>query len=161
MNPGKSRIYLITLLISVFIFSLFLAYGCSKKEQKKQSETEQKIQWNYNLDSALTLATGLNKPLMIDFMATWCPPCKKMEDSTFSDPDVIKKAAFFVPLRIDVDKHQDVANKYNSNAHKYGGIGIPNILFMTGNEKKLKHIVGYSGPKAFIAVMDSVLALTK
>jgi len=32
---------------------------------------------------------------------------------------------------------------------------------MTGNEKRLKHIIGYRGPKAFIAVMDSILALTK
>ena len=47
--------------------------------------------------------------------------------------------------------------KYNANARKYGGVGIPNILFMTGKKEKIKHIVGYHGPAQFLAVMDSVL----
>ena len=48
--------------------------------------------------------------------------------------------------------------KYNGNARKYGGIGIPNILFMDGNEKVIKHIVGYYDSEAFLAVLDSVLS---
>ena len=92
-------------------------------------------------------------------MADWCPPCRAMEDSTFSNPEVINKAQDFIPLRIDVDEHQDVANKYNGNASKYGGVGIPNILFMKADETRLKHVIGYHGPQKFIAVMDSVLTL--
>jgi len=116
------------------------------------------IKWTYKLKEGLAKAKREGKPVMIDFTAVWCPPCKAMEDSTFSDASVIAKAESFVPVRIDIDKQREVAAKYGALARKYGGIGIPNILFMTAGEKKLKHIVGYYGPRQLVAAMDSALA---
>jgi len=116
------------------------------------------INWITNIDSALTLALEQNKPVMIDFMATWCPPCKMMDDSTFSDEDVIVKAGSFITVRIDVDKQQETANAYNSNAGKYGGIGIPNLLFLDPQGNTLAHPIGFLPPENIIATMDSVLA---
>ncbi len=46
---------------------------------------------------------------MVDFMAEWRPPCRKIEDSTFSYPGVIKKSSLFIPVRIDVDKQGEIA----------------------------------------------------
>ena len=98
---------------------------------------------------------------MVEFMAEWCPSCKMMEDSTFVNPGVIEKADRFIPVRIDVDRQKDIADEYKSNARKYGGIGIPNILFMTPRRRRLKHRIGYMDAAALTAVMDSVLAETK
>ena len=80
-----------------------------------------------------------------------------MEDSTFSDPGGIKKAASFIHVRVDVYKERETYEKYGVNARKCGGIGIPNILFLDGKGNKIKQVVGYQGAKKFIAVMDSVL----
>jgi len=115
------------------------------------------IPWGSSVGEALTAARTTGKPVIIDFMATWCPPCHAMEDSTFSDSGVIAKAASFVPVRIDVDKQRDVAEAYGGNARKYGGRGIPNILFLDKDGATIRHIVGYYGPRQLIAVMDSVL----
>ena len=82
-----------------------------------------------------------------------------MEKRTFNQPGVIEKIKSFVTLRIDVDKQAEIANTYNCNAEKYGGIGIPNILFMTHEEKRLKHIIGYRASEALVAAMDSVLTM--
>ena len=119
------------------------------------------IKWGYNLDEGLAKAKKESKPVMVDFMAVWCPPCKAMEDSTFSDAAVIGKSAAFVPVRIDIDKQHAVAAKYNGLARKYGGIGIPNILFLAADGTTLKHVVGYYGPQQLIAAMDSALAAPK
>ncbi len=135
----------------LFVFFVLVS-DCTKKK-------DQGIEWMTDLQKALTIAEKQDKPLMIDFMATWCPPCKKMEDSTFSDPRVIEKAGSFVTLRIDVDKQGEIADKYNCNASKYGGIGIPNILFMTHEEKRLRHIIGYRKPDVLLSEMDSVLSV--
>ena len=60
-------------------------------------------------------------------------------------------------LKIDVDKQQDIANKYNGNARKYGGMGIPNILFLDKENNIVHRIVGFHDASQLIAVMDSVL----
>jgi thiol:disulfide interchange protein DsbD len=143
------------LLCLVFLVAVSVA-GCGGDAGKQESTG---IPWLEDLDTALLTARELRKPLMIDFTATWCPPCRKMEKSTFSNEEVIRRARSFVTLRIDVDKQRDIAVRYNGNARKYGGVGIPNILFMTAGEERLRHIIGYYDPDSLVAVMDSVLSI--
>ena len=112
------------LLTLILIISLF---SCRDEVHEKILN---EIQWEDNLDLALTMASDSNKIIMIDFMAEWCPPCQKMDNETFSNENIIKKSNDFILVRIDIDKQQNVAKEYNGNARKYGGTGIPNILFL-------------------------------
>jgi len=136
------------LILIIFFFS------CGDKVDE---ENFNEIQWGNNLDLAVTIASDSDKIIMIDFMAEWCPPCKKMDQETFSNENIIKKSNDFIPVRIDVDKQQDVAKEYNGNARKYGGIGIPNILFLDKQKNIIRHIVGFHDADRLIGVMDSVL----
>ena len=94
---------------------------------------------------------------MIDFMAEWCPPCKEMDKITFSNINIIKKSNELIPVRIDVDKQKNIAEEYNGNARKYGGIGIPNILFLDKKKNVVRHIVGFHDVDQLMGIMDSVL----
>jgi len=143
----KLRIYITTILLAINL------YQCSGSKTPEP----QSIQWLYSIDSAHAAALQHNKPIMIDFMAEWCPPCKTMEDSTFNQTGVIEKSHQFITLRIDVDKHPDVAIDYNGNARKYGGVGIPNLLFLSPDNEKIKHAIGFHNAGQLIAAMDSAL----
>ena len=136
------------------LFILLLIVGCGKQNHKMISN---EIHWGYNLDSAFTVASTSNQIIMIDFMAEWCPPCKKMDENTFSNSMIIKKANDFIPIRIDVDNNRTIAEGYNGNARKYGGIGIPNILFLDKEKKVIRHIVGFHDADQLMGIMDSVL----
>jgi len=142
---------------AVFLAAAILA-GCAGEDNKVESP---RIPWASDISGAISKAHSDSGIVMVDFTAVWCPPCRAMEDSTFSDPDVIKKAESFIPVRVDVDAQREVAEKYGGNARKYGGIGIPNILFLDGDGKKIKQVVGYHGPDQLISVMDSVLTLER
>ena len=117
----------------------------------------QEIIWEENLDSAFNLASLSNKIIMIEFMAEWCPPCKRMEKETFSNDKIINKSNEFIFVRVDVDKNQDIAKEYKRNAKKYGGIGIPNILFIDKDKNIVHQTVGFLNANQLTTVMDSVL----
>ena len=136
--------------------SLILSIGYSEKVSQFSSN---KIQWINNLDSAFVISSKSNKIIMIDFMAEWCPPCEKMDKETFSNVEIIKKSNEFIPVQINIEKQQDIANKYNGNARKYGGKGIPNILFLDKNKNVINHIVGFHDVNQLMGIMDSILTI--
>jgi thiol:disulfide interchange protein len=137
--------------------SLLTAIMLTNCAQKLTPSGDNEIHWTANIDSALVLAAQTDHILMIDFTATWCPPCRAMEDSTFNQPAVIEKAGHFLTVRIDVDQQGESANEYNGNAAKYGGMGIPNILFLDKNRNRLAHLIGFQSADRLTAVMDSLL----
>jgi thioredoxin:protein disulfide reductase len=151
LAPCAAAILLCTLLVT------FPAEGQSPKTQTQARPDG--IQWIYNLDEGLAKAKDEHKTLMVEFMASWCSSCKEMEKKTFSNSKVKAKVSSFVPVRVDIDQQRAVAEKYNALAQKYGGIGIPNILFLSSNGTKIKHIVGSQPPKEFLATLNSVLTL--
>ena len=146
---------------SFFSVLLCLVFAVRVNPPISMAAVKSKIAWHKNLKDAFKLAKQQNKPLMVEFMAEWCPSCNMMEDSTFINPAVIEKADRFIPVRIDVDRQKDIAAEYKASAMKYGGIGIPNILFMTRDGGKLKHRIGYLDAATLTSVMDSVLVETK
>ena len=117
----------------------------------------QEIIWEENLDSAFNLASLSNKIILMEFMAEWCPPCKRMEKETFTNERVIKRSSEFIFVKIDVDKHQDIAREYKRNAKKYGGIGIPNIIFIDNDKNVIHQTVGFLNADQLITVMNTVL----
>ena len=133
---------------------LLLIVGCG---QKVSENNPNGIKWGNNLDSAFAIASKSDKTIMIDFMAEWCPPCQRMDNTTFSNTNIIKISTEFIPVRIDVDKQKDIAEEYNGNARKYGGIGIPNILFLDKEKNIIRQIVGFHNVDQLMGIMDSVL----
>ena len=140
----------------IALLTLFIVFGCGQKSAEESVEMAS-IGWVETIPGALEKASAQDKIVMIKFSATWCPSCQRLEDHTLNELAVIKKVNQFVPVRIDVDQQAEVANAYNGNARKYGGVGIPNILFLDKDGKTLKHVIGYRPPEQFSAIVDSVL----
>jgi thioredoxin 1 len=68
---------------------------------------------------------GSRSPAVVDFWATWCEPCRKLDE-------VLEQVAFEYDGRVSFFK-VDV-NESNAIASKYAVRSIPMLLFFNGGE---------------------------
>ena len=88
-----------------------------------------------------------NKPVLIDFWATWCGPCKMM--APVLEEVSSEYAAKITVGKLDVDQNP-------KKAQEYGIMSIPTmVLFRNG--KVVRQIVGYHPKAELISQLAGVL----
>lgn len=94
-----------------------------------------------------------DKPIMLDFWASWCVSCKELEEITFKDEEVIKKLQGFILLKADVSENSDDDITLQK---MFGVVGPPALIFWDKdkNEVKASRIVGYKNPKEFLEIVN-------
>jgi thiol:disulfide interchange protein DsbD len=124
--------------LGVLLLPLALvAAGCSPEP----GELFRKLSY----DQALTTARAENRPVLIDFYADWCGPCKQLESATFSDPKVRQFLRDkTVAVRVNIDDHPTLAQRHNVT-------GIPCLVFLNGDGREVGRIVGFEPAQPFLA----------
>ena len=102
------------------------------------------------LASALREAEQKHKPLLVEFRANWCIPCKRMERETFRDPTVVDLLSLYVVLTIDTDEQTELAKAF-------GIAGIPDIRLLSPNGEHHKQLQGFQTATAIIPELQIFL----
>jgi len=133
----------------VFSIILIIVGVYSLVPEKKSS-----IEWKPYQENLLTDNLSSNKGAIIDFYADWCIPCKELDASTFTDPNVIKEAKSFVSLKANMTK--TLSPEVEQLREKYNIIGVPTVLILNSKGKEVKRITGYLSAKEFSAILKDV-----
>ena len=110
-----------------------------------------KITWLTDLPSAIAKAKETGRPIMIDFYADWCGPCKMLDAETYSDDRVAAASTNLVMVRIDVDQNQPLAGRYRVES-------IPTIVVLNSEGTEINREVGFMPVGPMLTMMERATA---
>ncbi len=136
------------------ILAIFAAGYLSKTDN---TSTMDKMAWQQYSDDSYTTAISNDRPVIIDFYADWCIPCKELDKLTFTDEDIIALSGEFELIKVDLTggaegKIKDLKDQYNVK-------GVPTIVFINdrGEEMVKQRTLGFVKPDVFIKKMHATL----
>lgn len=112
-------------------------------------QTPPKVFQKLDYAAASKLAQEKGCWLLVDATASWCPPCHKMDATTWVDPAFESFAeGHLVPIQIDVDEQAELAEKLGISA-------MPTVIVFADG-KELDRSVGYKTTQELLAWLSDL-----
>jgi thiol:disulfide interchange protein DsbD len=114
------------------------------------------VTWHPYSEQLLQEAITQNKPVIIDFYAEWCTPCRELDETVFHHPDVVRQGEKdFILIKVDVTKGGNPI--YEQLLKQYDVKGVPTIVFLDaqGKERTDLRLVDFLPPSQFLVNMSS------
>jgi thiol-disulfide isomerase/thioredoxin len=75
------------------------------------------VPWVMDLtwSAAVNRAADAGQPILLDFWAPWCGPCKLLDGFVFNEPEVIAELADVLTMKVDIDRPENAHIKDRFN----------------------------------------------
>ncbi len=134
--------------LPIFLFILVCCLSCNDAPVRVLGKQDYgKVMFeNDNFDDVIAAAKAQNKPIFLDVYTNWCGWCKRLDITTYQDPQVIKYLnTNFIPLKVNAESGRGYAVKV-----RYGVNSYPRLLFLDSDGKPLLTIKGYRDAKGLL-----------
>lgn len=110
-----------------------------------------KPNWNRNFQEALKTARAEGRPLLVDYWADWCVPCRHMDEQLWNTKEILAYQGKFVFVRLNYDTSPAMSSRY-------GVEGIPSVIFLDPWGNLIGQTSGFDGPQLYEDMMKSIPA---
>jgi len=103
--------------------------------------------WRHDFKSAVAEAKKSKRKLLIDFEATWCGPCKTMDEWIWTDAEVAGLlTSAFIGVKIDGDLEKTLADRFDVS-------GYPSMIVLDPDGSEARRFTGYLNSTEAIAFL--------
>jgi thioredoxin:protein disulfide reductase len=114
-----------------------------------------KLAWLSDEAAAVDAARTAGRPLLVDFAASWCIPCREFEVKVFSRPEVAQAMQRFTLLRVDLSREDDDPS-LGLLKHKYGADTLPAIRILSREGAVVAKADELLPPERFLDLLSHV-----
>lgn len=110
------------------------------------------IKWRQLSPEILKKAQEEDKIVLLNLEANWCHWCHVMEDSTYSNPEVVAYLnEHFITVKADQDANPELSIRYKE-------YGWPATIFLNAKGEDIVKRAGYINPRSFLKLLKAIVA---
>jgi thiol:disulfide interchange protein DsbD len=116
------------------------------------------INWQPYQERLVEEAPPQARPVIIDFYADWCIPCKQLDKTLFRHPGVVSISERYLALKADLTKEK--SEQTRMLRRKYNVFGVPTIILLDrqGNEfRRFTDELVHTDPAEFSKLLKELL----
>ncbi len=110
------------------------------------------LEWQAYEAAAAEAAIAGGRPVILDFYADWCAPCRELDEKTFADPTVRDSLAGYSRFKVDLTRSSEANQALTA---QFGVVGVPTIVVFDGGEEIFR-ITGFEPPERFLKRLQGI-----
>ena len=147
---GSSLWKVVLIVVAVLVLIIVL----NNRTPSPEEPDTPAVVWHDDYAGAIRLAQEQNKPALLAFHAEWCASCQQMKRTAYHDPAVIEAVKDFIPIIVDTDKQESLAQQY-------GITFLPTYIVTDPRGVETDRFVGFFSPSDFIGQLKIALAASQ
>lgn len=112
--------------------------------------------WRPFTEAAYDASLAAKEPMIVDFYADWCIPCKELDAMTFSDRRVIAASKRFTMYKADLTRSGEPETE--ALTKRFAIKGVPTVLIIGADGREHARITGFVDAAEFLRAMDDAVA---
>ncbi len=139
-----------TLAAAMLVLGVVMAPAVRGDRAARSADATGHLVWQAYDETPVKAAISGGEPVIIDFYADWCVPCRELDEKTFSESAVRSVLEGYARFKVDLTRSDEANQALTTD---YEVLGVPTVIvFREGHEAF--RITGFEGPEKFLKRLE-------